>query len=765
MASTGIGLIAVIIGEVASAFIQAADESNGAVVGLDEVSNAAREVAAEAAAAKSELMEFIKQGLEPLADSVKAQNSLFNLGKALQENGQDWDEYSVGGRENITTLQSTIESFVSAFGGDAQLLANNLLALRDYMIQMGMGGATAFAMLDLAIAETGVVAQKALVNFTSLDSGFKTISTGAGKAKTALEKMTEAFEKAFENLDATVNIEDAIDNLGNSLVKNGRSFDTFTEKGRANFGSLRDVIFGLKDTLAGNPQSLANTLASLREAMIRVGITSATAFEQVNIAMKATGKTGVATTEVINALAASITQAGEEAKELRTITDYVSDLSTVLKDALNNRYARQDARDSISSAWEAIAESARDAAKAIDEANSSIQGLRATRGVLEYQLKVAIRYGDTLRAEAIRNRLSEIDTEMTEKRQQLSEAQEESNKSLVGNSKFAIQNRAAVRELVNGYNEYLNSLAATGMSNEDLKREAKKLSDEFLDQGASLGFARDELDDYTGAFERDFTTVINNLPREITLNIVTDPALQAVVDFVKAANAELAKLLTGTPTVAAPAPSLPTVAVATGAAPAASSSGARTVSSAYTTLSNQVTSLKTSLEKIDRDLKPLRERRDYLKTRVQTKVVRDELSDINTTISGLLTARNWTGKALQETEAKLAATPKYALGGLVSGPGTGTSDSINARLSNGEYVLRANAVKYYGTDFMNSLNQMQVQTGASGGGTGGVVYLSPEDRALLRNAIDRPISLYTENTKIASSANAGNVVLAQRGAK
>ena len=131
--------------------------------------------------------------------------------------------------------------------------------------------------------------------------------------------------------------------------------------------------------------------------------------------------------------------------------------------------------------------------------------------------------------------------------------------------------------------------------------------------------------------------------------------------------------------------------------------------------------------------------------------------------------------ALQALQAAQASAPKttsnntayraMASGGFVRGPGNGTSDSINARLSNGEYVLRANAVKYYGTDFMNSLNQMQVQRGASSNQGSGVVYLSPEDRALLRSAIDRPISLYTENTKIASSANAGNVVLAQRGAR
>jgi hypothetical protein len=86
-------------------------------------------------------------------------------------------------------------------------------------------------------------------------------------------------------------------------------------------------------------------------------------------------------------------------------------------------------------------------------------------------------------------------------------------------------------------------------------------------------------------------------------------------------------------------------------------------------------------------------------------------------------------------------------------------------LSNGEYVIRANAVKYYGTEFMNSLNQMGMNKPVASSGKSNVVYLSPDDRALLRAAIDRPISLYTENTKIAQSANAGNVTLAQRGSR
>lgn len=50
---------------------------------------------------------------------------------------------------------------------------------------------------------------------------------------------------------------------------------------------------------------------------------------------------------------------------------------------------------------------------------------------------------------------------------------------------------------------------------------------------------------------------------------------------------------------------------------------------------------------------------------------------------------------------------KKADGGLISGPGTGTSDSIPALLSDGEYVVRSAAVKHFGVSLLDSLNSMQ----------------------------------------------------------
>jgi hypothetical protein len=47
----------------------------------------------------------------------------------------------------------------------------------------------------------------------------------------------------------------------------------------------------------------------------------------------------------------------------------------------------------------------------------------------------------------------------------------------------------------------------------------------------------------------------------------------------------------------------------------------------------------------------------------------------------------------------------YPAGGLLTGPGTGTSDSMLARVSNGEFVMTAAAVKTYGVGFMSDLNR------------------------------------------------------------
>lgn len=56
--------------------------------------------------------------------------------------------------------------------------------------------------------------------------------------------------------------------------------------------------------------------------------------------------------------------------------------------------------------------------------------------------------------------------------------------------------------------------------------------------------------------------------------------------------------------------------------------------------------------------------------------------------------------------SKVFTPVKRATGGLVTGPGTETSDSIPARLSHGEYVIRAASVRRVGVAFLEAINDM-----------------------------------------------------------
>lgn len=60
----------------------------------------------------------------------------------------------------------------------------------------------------------------------------------------------------------------------------------------------------------------------------------------------------------------------------------------------------------------------------------------------------------------------------------------------------------------------------------------------------------------------------------------------------------------------------------------------------------------------------------------------------------------------------------FADGGMVRGPGTSTSDSIPAWLSNGEFVLNARATRMLGSSTLNALNEGRVAKFADGGYVG-----------------------------------------------
>ena len=110
----------------------------------------------------------------------------------------------------------------------------------------------------------------------------------------------------------------------------------------------------------------------------------------------------------------------------------------------------------------------------------------------------------------------------------------------------------------------------------------------------------------------------------------------------------------------------------------------------------------------------------------------------------------------------------HATGGYISGPGTGTSDSIPAMLSNGEYVLRSAAVDRIGLGTLNAMNAGAIPHFADGGsvddtiaanaGVGNVALsISAVDAASFSDFLDRggldkiKQALFEDNRRFASS--------------
>lgn len=130
----------------------------------------------------------------------------------------------------------------------------------------------------------------------------------------------------------------------------------------------------------------------------------------------------------------------------------------------------------------------------------------------------------------------------------------------------------------------------------------------------------------------------------------------------------------------------------------------------------------------------------------------------------------------------------FAGGGHVRGRGSATSDSIPARLSNGEYVIKASSVRQYGTGLFDQLNRgvARFASGgyvrspgagyANGGSVGGnmnvgaaisipsplQVELSPMDRRLIQS-VGGSGDVYMSGQKVTSVVNDLNASSSRRG--
>lgn len=228
-------------------------------------------------------------------------------------------------------------------------------------------------------------------------------------------------------------------------------------------------------------------------------------------------------------------------KNLRTLSDYASDLSSVISRAFEIRYNPQATLDTIATSFQSIRDASEDAAISIRSLNAEISGLQSDINIQQRFLSVATEYEDYDRAQAIQANIAKLQADLADKSAQLSKEQDANSKTLEGNSRAAVANRTTVRDLVSQYQAHINALASSGLTQEELARQTEILRQDFIAQATQLGFNRSELGLYEQGF-RDVSVAIAGVPRNIDVTFNADPALQALNEFAAKAQEQMGAL-------------------------------------------------------------------------------------------------------------------------------------------------------------------------------------------------------------------------------
>jgi hypothetical protein len=305
------------------------------------------------------------------------------------------------------------------------------------------------------------------------------------------------------------------DSVGEALSSAGFSFDQFTsivaEKGKeAGDAYILNLLQGTSIGGRGGQLSVLPDVFKNLSGIVSgyTGVISALDIETNT----ATGSTD----DFSKQLKKLGTTATSAAAPVKTLSDYASDLSNVFKRAFDLRWQATLNADATAESWKTLSER-------ITEARNKVLGLTSTRDKLEYFLSIAVKAGDQLR-------INDLTAQLASANSDLASATDDASTSLKGNTSAARKNRAELLGILQNNGEYLSSLAANGASQEKLARVARQLRKDFVDQALTLGYSADEVNKFAKSFG-DFTSIINKVPRNITVTANTNPALQALNEF------------------------------------------------------------------------------------------------------------------------------------------------------------------------------------------------------------------------------------------
>lgn len=416
--------------------------------------------------------------------------------------------------------------------------------------------------------------------------------------------------------------------------------------------------------------------------------------------------------------------------------DFLSRLKSALDKALTTWWRSTTAQDNYRKGLNSLKKDVEGTTKKVSDLRKENEKLASDMRKNQQELHdaeffhaVAVKYGDTERAQSTQVDIDEAKQKINEGQTKIADNDKEiatlqaGQFALKGYTEAAIANREALRSLQSQMIGLIEAYAAAGHSTQEIEAYTQSLKQQFIDQVTQLGFNQGEVTELAGAFD-SLTSTIGQVPREVKEHVTDNGTVGSTQDAIDSLHSN------GVTVPVQPSHSELTVRIRY-----------QIDESSYAAALNAAR------------MNPLGSQNRTVRTRSGR--------NIGTLYKGgLLSSAN--------------SLPGFAGGGLLPGrpPANPKADNLMAtdgkgmfRVRSGEYVISQPAVDFYGKGFMNALNTMQVPVSAGGvyamGGGDGLVTINPAQFNQLVKAVSTSIML--DGRSISQSIDNGNMRTGNRG--
>ena len=692
--------------------------------------------AAEDAKTAGQAWDEYRQALDSIIDSAFAftdaeanmYSALDNLNQSLYDNGNVFNTWSEGGRENTKALEEYLKSVaqyasqtaesIGLSGQQAQdFIAEYVLSAIDDLKAQGVDTTWVDKYMNDVVNSIGQTVQGPTLDMSDMNHGLQDAVNNANQAAALIQQILRG-----------VGISTSSRPTGGVSIKGGG--------GGKNKGTL----------LKGGSSQTATVQGAQKQAlamMARQFQGAAKSFYQFTPKQSSSGHGGGGGggggrggsggggggghdyTPRSTSLHTKKEKTPEEIFE-----DFLSRLDKAMNSAMNKFWQNQDAKDKYHAQLNSMRKTIEDARKSIEDLSNDIWDLNNTLSEKENDLanqryfqSVAKKYGDNSRVRDIQVDIDKTTKDIADTKKQIADKQKDIQVTrdgmyaLQGYTEAAINNRAALKALQATMIDMINAYAASGASTEQLTAYAAQLKQEFIAQATQMGFNQNEVTELAGAFDH-LTYTINTTPRVVDVEVSDNGSAAATGDRIRNM---------------------------------ASNGGAGY--SAPVTAQADTYKAVWDLQKLTKD--------EYKNIYVQFRQIQSPVVGMGVFRGGRF--------------AHGGRVPGYAAGGgLLGGRRAGNWDADNllginraggvVGLQGGEYVMPRTSVDRYGPDMMEAIRsgQFRPEVKVNGGlGDGGPITINPNQIHQLARAVSTVLKL--DGRTVGAAVNNVNAASGRRG--